>query len=226
MMRTGGDIDGILQTIHSFLTYSSRMSVFVELHAWIVWVSRLCGSPNPIETIHAYGARQLAARRQQPSDRPDFIQKLADLQDAGKINELELFNTVEANFAAGSDTVGLTLSALIYHLAHHPHCAQRLRREVNARASADRIAFSEAQKMPYLQAVLKETLRVHPAVGMPLPRAVPPGGVELEGYFFPAGVSKRSPSPPLQRERTAELTQEDGCWCQCLGSAPRPDHLR
>ncbi|PKY06141.1 pisatin demethylase [Aspergillus campestris IBT 28561] len=178
MMRTGGDNDGILQTIHSFLTYSSRMSVFVELHAWIVWVSHLFGSPNPIENIHAYGARQLAARRQQPSDRADFIQKLADLQDAGKISELELFNTVEANFAAGSDTIGLTVSAVIYYLAQHPRCAQRLRREVDTRASAGRVSFSEAQQMPYLQAVLKEILRVHPAVGMPLPR----------GYFFPAGT--------------------------------------
>ncbi|PLN82356.1 pisatin demethylase [Aspergillus taichungensis] len=188
MMRTGDDIDGILQTIHSFLTYSSQISLFVELHAWIVWVSQGFGAPNPIETIYAYGARQLAARRQQPSDRADFIQKLADLQHTGKISELELFNTVEANFTADSDTVGLTLSAVIYYLAQNPRCAQRLRREVDARSSAGRISFSETQQMPYLQAILKEIRVCVLPWGCPSPRVVPAGAVELDGYLFPAGT--------------------------------------
>ncbi|KAK5723190.1 hypothetical protein LTR17_013910 [Elasticomyces elasticus] len=43
--------------------------------------------------------------------------------------------------------------------------------------------------MPYLQAVIKEALRVHPAVGQPLSRLVPPGGAEIAGRYFPADAS-------------------------------------
>lgn len=43
--------------------------------------------------------------------------------------------------------------------------------------------------MPYLQALILETLRLHSAVGYILPRTVPKGGVELEGRWFPEGVS-------------------------------------
>jgi cytochrome P450 len=52
-------------------------------------------------------------------------------------------------------------------------------------------SFSEASKLPYLQAVIKEGLRMHPAVGMLLARVVPDGGRELGGHYFPAGVRSR-----------------------------------
>ncbi|KAM6505407.1 pisatin demethylase [Fusarium solani] len=42
--------------------------------------------------------------------------------------------------------------------------------------------------MPYLQAVIKEALRLHPGVGTQLTRVVPKGGVVIEGQFFPEGV--------------------------------------
>jgi cytochrome P450 len=33
--------------------------------------------------------------------------------------------------------------------------------------------------MPYLQAVMKEALRMHPATGLPLERVVPAGGASI-----------------------------------------------
>lgn len=43
--------------------------------------------------------------------------------------------------------------------------------------------------MEYLQACVKEALRLHPATGLPLARVVPEGGTTLSGTYFPAGVS-------------------------------------
>lgn len=54
---------------------------------------------------------------------------------------------------------------------------------------SESLTFSDTQKMPYLQAVIKEAIRVHPAAGLPLQRVVPKGGVKLAGQFFPEGVS-------------------------------------
>lgn len=43
--------------------------------------------------------------------------------------------------------------------------------------------------MVYLQACVKEALRLHPATGLPLERIVPKDGVVLSGTYFPSGVS-------------------------------------
>jgi len=42
--------------------------------------------------------------------------------------------------------------------------------------------------MPYLQAVMKEAMRMHPAVGVSMPRYVPSGGAEIDGRWYPAGT--------------------------------------
>lgn len=49
------------------------------------------------------------------------------------------------------------------------------------------ISYTEAQNLPYLQAVIKESLRLCPPVGMLLERQVPPGGLEIEGFHFREG---------------------------------------
>jgi hypothetical protein len=44
-------------------------------------------------------------------------------------------------------------------------------------------------RLPYLQAVIKESLRLTPPATINLPRYVPEGGRVVAGTFFPAKVS-------------------------------------
>ncbi|KUJ13354.1 cytochrome P450 [Mollisia scopiformis] len=69
---------------------------------------------------------------------------------------------------------------------------QALGNEIDTMETAGKISnpvtFAETQQMPYLQAVIKEALRMHPATGLPLGRVVPPGGKLIAGYAFPEGT--------------------------------------
>jgi cytochrome P450 len=69
----------------------------------------------------------------------------------------------------------------------------QLRVEIDIKAANNEISnpvtFAEAQKMPYLQAVIKEGLRIHPVTGLPLARVVPSGGANISDVCFPQGVS-------------------------------------
>jgi hypothetical protein len=73
---------------------------------------------------------------------------------------------------------------------------KKLRTELDLLAklndSSTPFTFEKAQSLPYLQAVVKESLRMHPATGYTMPRVVPPGGVVIAGRFFPEKVSFRS----------------------------------
>lgn len=63
------------------------------------------------------------------------------------------------------------------------------------------IAWNEAQNLPYFQACMKEAMRVRPAVGLNITRVVPPEGAELDGQFFPGGVSLAVNGWVLHRDR-------------------------
>jgi cytochrome P450 len=103
-----------------------------------------------------------------------------------------LSTTIGASIAAGSDTTAVTLSAVIYYLLKNPPALKKLRAEIDEFAGEGKISnpitYQESQKMPYLQAVIKEGLRVHPAVGQMMARTVPPKIAVLAGTFFPGGV--------------------------------------
>lgn len=51
------------------------------------------------------------------------------------------------------------------------------------RQISDPITDKEAQELPYLQAAIKEALRIYPANGFTMPRIVPKGGKEIMGRF-------------------------------------------
>ena len=97
-----------------------------------------------------------------------------------------------SNVVAGAETTGISLSAALYFLWKHPQVLAKLRQELDEKSAAgkfqDLVPMKQAAECPYLQAVIKETLRLHPGNGLGLPRVVPAGGLILAGRYFPEGV--------------------------------------
>ncbi|KAJ5533568.1 pisatin demethylase [Penicillium frequentans] len=197
-LQAGSDWNGILGAIHESMVYGSRMGIFAEFHWILSKIARSLRIPIPFDLISNYIIGQIKARSN-TDDTPDksgtdFLSQLLIRFDADKINYTDLFNSIGANIAAGSDTTAISLSAIFYHLLKNPETLLKLEKEVDTvmlglgRSRGEPVTYRESQQMTYLQACIKEALRLHPATGYPLLRVVPRGGATLAGRFFPQGT--------------------------------------
>ena len=91
---------------------------------------------------------------------------------------------------AGSETSATLLSGCVYYICRHPTALRKLTKEVRSFITGDQdITMSKTSKLPYLAAVIEETLRLYPPVAAGLRRIVPKGGATIDEYFVPENVS-------------------------------------
>jgi cytochrome P450 len=113
--------------------------------------------------------------------------------DHGGMSRKEMYGNSNIFMIAGTETTATLLSGLTYHLLVNPDKLKKLTSEIRAAFKAeDDITIERLQTLRYLHACMEEGLRIYPPVPSGLPRIVPPGGVELDGQFVPAGVSYMS----------------------------------
>lgn len=67
---------------------------------------------------------------------------------------------------AGSDTTGTSAVFAVFQLVNNPEKLQNLKKEIDTTfpSKDDRISFANTQDLPYLNAVINETLRIMPIV--------------------------------------------------------------
>lgn len=92
---------------------------------------------------------------------------------------------------AGSGTTAIAINSILYHLMRNPAAYEKLTAEIDAAVADDTlsmpVAYAEAVKLPYLKACINEGMRLHPSVGLTMPRLVPAGGATISGFDFPEG---------------------------------------
>lgn len=170
---------------------------------WLFWIhhylSPYIGSYLNLSlrqgALRQYASREVQNRKGRSTEHNDILGELYRVAEEkpGSLDENSITSLALANVFAGSDTTSISLRAIIYFLLKNPPCLERLRSEMDERIADGRltfpIPFSQVSDWPYLQACISESLRLHPAVGMCLPRVVPPGGTTIDGKFLPSGVS-------------------------------------
>ncbi|KAF2847879.1 benzoate para-hydroxylase [Plenodomus tracheiphilus IPT5] len=146
-----------------------------------------------IENLAGIAIARVNARLESPSDRVDLLARLMEGRDesGNKLGREELTAEALTQLIAGSDTTSNTSCALLYHCLTHPEVVAKLQRELDE-AIPDGNAvptFAQVKDLPYVDAVIKETMRIHSTSSLGLPRLVPPGpGITLEGHHFPQGT--------------------------------------
>ncbi|GMH27195.1 hypothetical protein Nepgr_029038 [Nepenthes gracilis] len=106
----------------------------------------------------------------------------------GNSNELELSDLPHLLldlFVAGTDTTSTTVEWAMAELLRNPKKLKKAQTELEEmRGRHNLMEEEDISRLPYLQAIIKETLRLHPPVSFLIPRKVDKD-VELCGYIVP-----------------------------------------
>ena len=204
-MEQERDVDGIIEAIEGRLMYNSTVGQAPALHhvllgnrfiGYLLNLIPAIARLNKAGYIASFAAKQLA--RYQEKDKAhleyrDMLDRFKRQRDGVEImSDKELLSHSTSNVFAGSDTTAISLRSMFYYLCKTPASYEKLIAEIDALDAegklSDPIAFGESNQMPYLQACMREAMRLHPAVGMLLERFVPAGGVTIAGKYLSAGT--------------------------------------
>ncbi|XP_037542222.1 sterol 26-hydroxylase, mitochondrial [Nematolebias whitei] len=101
----------------------------------------------------------------------------------------DVYGSITELLLAGVDTTSNTLTWALYQLSRNPQIQDRLYEEVSSMVPENQIpSAAEVTQMPYLRAVIKETLRMYPVVSFNA-RIMMEKPTTVGGYQFPKNTT-------------------------------------
>ncbi|KAK4987306.1 hypothetical protein LTR50_004732 [Elasticomyces elasticus] len=122
------------------------------------------------------------------------------------MSQEQLESETLTQITAGSDSTASSLRCTLLYISTNPAILSNILSEFHTAASEGRITRpiirdTEARQLPYLQACIKEGLRMYPPVTGLLAKEVPKEGAEIDGKFVPGGTQIGWNSWGMQRNR-------------------------
>ncbi|KAF2096938.1 putative P450 monooxygenase [Rhizodiscina lignyota] len=138
-------------------------------------------------------------------DRVDLLARLMEGRDekGEKLGREELTAEALTQLIAGSDTTSNTSCAILFYVLKNPHVLPKLQKELDDALPDSAVpTFNQVKDLPYLDAVIKETMRIHSTSSLGLPRVVPPGpGITIQNHHFPQGIVLSVPSYTIHHSK-------------------------
>ncbi|KAE9377586.1 cytochrome P450 [Stipitochalara longipes BDJ] len=191
VMEHGSDHQGIISMAHTSTVYGNVIGRIPEWHSWIWKIL-----PTSKSEKGAIVWIQEAMRKKIQGDFSSTTATFTDvwLQQEEKMSQDDIFLGLAASVGGGTDTSSVGIVNIIYLLWKHPEICEKLQAEIEDAVEREGlksglISYETARRLPYLQAVIKESMRLVPIISVQPPRCVPKGGDTLCGYFFREGLN-------------------------------------
>ncbi|KAF8692299.1 hypothetical protein HU200_039908 [Digitaria exilis] len=193
----GGDVRRFQEIVEESFKVTGTPSVG-DFYPALRWVDRLRGVDAALIRLQARrdafvaGLVQERRRRRQAGGRGAecAIDELLSLQeiDPGFYTETVIKGIVLILLSAGTDTSALTTEWAMAQLLTHPEAMQKVRAELDTNVGRSRLVEeSDITNLPYLQCVVKETLRLCP-VGPVIPAHEAMEDCTVGGYHVRRGT--------------------------------------
>lgn len=121
-----------------------------------------------------------------------ILERIREPKGGKGISKAELTANIMADVIANCELTTVALTTATYLLLKHSVALERLREEITARqfSREQDITVQTTQELPFLKAVINETLRIHHPTPISLPRLIDRTQV-IDGHVIPSGVSPR-----------------------------------
>ncbi|KAI1263500.1 cytochrome P450 [Xylariaceae sp. FL1019] len=157
----------------------------IEYYPILTWLFNMF-QPKAIQQMridHCAFSAELSDRRVREG--PTYEHDLWKYATIG-LTTKEMHSNAEFFMVAGSETVATLLAGAVFYLHKTPHVMKRLNKELReAFSTVEDMTFDELAQLPYLNACVKESMRIFPPVAVGSPRLVYKGGQEICGYWLP-----------------------------------------
>ena len=156
---------------------------YISPGPWLLWP----GMPRPgyqhaIRRLEAYLNVVIARRRSQSGTATDLLGRLIA---AGLSDDL-IRDQLLTMFIAGHDTSTALLAWSLYLLATHPETLERVRAQVAEVLGDQPPTYAQVRELTYLDAVIKETLRLYPPIHVG--SRIAAVDLDFQGFPIPAGT--------------------------------------
>ncbi|KXH40984.1 hypothetical protein CNYM01_05460 [Colletotrichum nymphaeae SA-01] len=169
---------------------------------------------QPLVAFRNWSAMRVQKRLDNPemTGREDLLAHFCRMKDLeGKpASFVEILVEAMNLVGAGADTTSIGMRTCLFYLATNPEVLAKLREEIdnfyNINNLKTPISYLETQKLPYLQAVIKEAIRLLPSIVFQLPRHTPPD-FKVRGIKIP--VNTTIGISPIAQNRDQEIWGSD-----------------
>ncbi|KAJ5900869.1 uncharacterized protein N7473_004939 [Penicillium subrubescens] len=166
---------------------------------------RIPGLAGPFAVFNNYTIEQVEQRKAEwhkdtektPTDVVSWLLKAKDDGDpSAPPGDLYLYDEGRLAIVAGSDTTASTLAHVLYYLATHPEVYEKLQKNVDETQDVPDFIHS----LPYIDAIINETLRLKPVVPSGQTRVTPPEGLFIDETWIPGNTILVVPQYVVQRD--------------------------
>lgn len=170
----------VARASHPLLFFSKRMQFsFLGFSPWDRFQSARRSLDDALN-------EEIEHRKTQGDGSQDILSLLvtAKYEDGESITVEHVRDELGTFLFAGHETSALAMTWAIYHLHRHPAALTKLRSELDRASDEQPAALAQ---LPYLKAVVQESLRLHPIVTEVLRFLARP--LQLGDYLLPAGMA-------------------------------------
>nr|ALM25793.1 cytochrome P450 71AU53-like protein [Salvia pomifera] len=192
-----GNGKNLLKLLVELMELLGTMSVG-DFIPWLSWIDRVSGFDEKLDRVakevddfleYVIQQRLQAVKGK---DGENFVDVLLELYnenaDGNSIGRDSVKALVLDAIEGGTDTIATALEWVMAELLRHPTIMENLQNEVRETVKEkEDISDDDLQKMHYLKAVIKETLRCHPPTALLAPR-IAHEDVKIKGYDILKGT--------------------------------------